>query len=266
MNAETEMAGADGLGTERPGPITMQDQMGEAGGKAANLDPCAQIAESVGYHAEKGEASIEVFIAYKDALEDAVRRLTADDEVVNALNGESVDEAAKKATDCFVDEFTKEVEEIRAEREEGDDLARFDERENDLLARCVEVIAKGVAHPHAVAAAALGYMVEGDAEVVNQALGRKPEELDTHRREDSVLREEALTQIQHLAYDGSYQLETRGVRGEDALTLARVRLHRINAIAEGRRPDEKWIPIEEDGDGGVVRGGDRELLEAEGKA
>lgn len=84
------------------------------------------------------------------------------DEVVNALNGEPVDEAAEKATDCFVDEFTKEVEEIRAEREGGDDLARSDERENDLLARCVEVIAKGVAHPHAVAAAALGYMVEGD--------------------------------------------------------------------------------------------------------
>jgi hypothetical protein len=47
MNAESEMAGADGLGGERP--ITMQDQMGEAGGNAANLDPCAQIAESVGY-------------------------------------------------------------------------------------------------------------------------------------------------------------------------------------------------------------------------
>lgn len=83
------------------------------------------------------------------------------------------------------------------------------------------------------------------------------------RREDSVLREEALTQIQHLAYDGSFQLESRSVKGDDALTLARVRLDRINAIAEGMHPDEQWIPIEEDGAGDVVRGGDRELLQAE---
>lgn len=60
------------------GPIAMQDQMGEAGGNAANLDPCAQIAESVGY-SEDEENSVDVLIDYKNALEDALRRLTADE-------------------------------------------------------------------------------------------------------------------------------------------------------------------------------------------
>jgi hypothetical protein len=62
MNAESEMAGADGLG----GP--------------KRLDPCTQIAESVGYSATDDETgSIETLIDYKNSLEDAVRRLTDDD-------------------------------------------------------------------------------------------------------------------------------------------------------------------------------------------
>ena len=59
MNAESEMAGADGLG---------------AGPK--RLDPCAQIAESVGYGRKRG---VRQMIDYTYALEDAVRQLTADE-------------------------------------------------------------------------------------------------------------------------------------------------------------------------------------------
>jgi len=71
MNAESEMNTSDGLGGERP--ITMQDQMGEAGGNAANLDPCSQIAERVGYLG--GREDVEALVAYKNALEDRCRSL-----------------------------------------------------------------------------------------------------------------------------------------------------------------------------------------------
>jgi hypothetical protein len=85
MNAESEMAGGDGLG-----------------GEPKRLDPCAQIAESVGYSAEAYESGLEQLIAYKDALEDAVRQLTADDDdELAALEGNALRAAlGKRAVDA----------------------------------------------------------------------------------------------------------------------------------------------------------------------
>lgn len=54
MNAEAEMNASDGLGGER-------------------LNPCAQIAESVGYSAYSS-CEMDSLIDYKNALEDALRR------------------------------------------------------------------------------------------------------------------------------------------------------------------------------------------------
>jgi hypothetical protein len=104
MNAESEMAGADGLGgieTYDPARVYCPDCRGPAEPGSRNrispthveyrcpsghgffsvrepgvLDPCAQIAESVGYSVE-GEASMEALIDYKNALEDRCHQLEA---------------------------------------------------------------------------------------------------------------------------------------------------------------------------------------------
>jgi len=57
MNAEREMATGDGLG-----------------GEPVRLDPCKQIAESVGYDAHADDARLDELIDYKNALEDALRK------------------------------------------------------------------------------------------------------------------------------------------------------------------------------------------------
>jgi len=83
-----------------------------------------------------------------------------------------------------------------------------------------------------------------------------------NRRPDLDVREEALTQVQHLAYetirtvDQPYEDEDEQRKRFD---LAVERLSRINVIAEGMAPDEQWEPIQENGDGDVIAGGDREL-------
>ncbi len=67
MNAESEMAGADG-----------------PGGEPKRLDPCAQIAESVGYGdgADGGDfGGIDALIDYKNALEDALRRALDENDI-----------------------------------------------------------------------------------------------------------------------------------------------------------------------------------------
>lgn len=101
MNAESEMAGADGLGAETRTTyraavmVDAREQIQElvrlaahaeiglevygplrSSGNAANLDPCAQIAESVGYfdEAETDQGGgLDALIDYKNALESALR-------------------------------------------------------------------------------------------------------------------------------------------------------------------------------------------------
>jgi len=80
MNAEREMDTSDGLG-----------------GEPVKFDPCAQIAESIGYSATSAMGSIDTLIAYKDALEDAVRQLTADRDDEGELHSKLRDEAAREA-------------------------------------------------------------------------------------------------------------------------------------------------------------------------
>jgi hypothetical protein len=63
MNAEAEMRTSDGLG-----------------GEPVRLDPCKQIAESVGYDAHADDARLDELIDYKNALEDALRRALADED------------------------------------------------------------------------------------------------------------------------------------------------------------------------------------------
>lgn len=78
-------------------------------------------------------------------------------------------------------------------------------------------------------------------------------------------REEALTQIQHLAYDGMLTAEAKLTsRTEaDVIRILTRRLERINNIAESHYPDKQWIPIREDAAGDVIGGGDGELLAIE---
>lgn len=71
----------------------------------------------------------------------------------------------------------------------------------------------------------------------------------------STPQEEALQQIQHIAYEGTldYPASMTAQEQRDAM---RAKLDRINNIAEGQRPDEDWRPLHEDDDGDIVDGGD----------
>jgi hypothetical protein len=77
------------------------------------------------------------------------------------------------------------------------------------------------------------------------------------------LGEEALTQIQHIAYDAGLLADAaeadEAIEGDgaDAVRALGSRLRRICDIAEGREPDQAWEPLIEDKNGDIVGGGDR---------